>query len=114
MTVTVAGSGTTGQTSGGAESTYYTTTGEGVFQASLDTALLAAGDVIELRVKQANLAAGTVRVVAYAMFAGAQPTEDVMKVSIPIVVDPTATATVFTVKQLFGTTRAMPYVVRKL
>lgn len=114
MAVTVAGSGTTGQTAGGAESTYYTTTGEGVFVASVDTALMAAGDVVVLRVKQANLASGTVRVVAYTMYAGAQPTEDVMKVSIPIVVDPTATATVFTVEQPFGTTRAMPYCVRKL
>lgn len=114
MAVTVAGSGTTAQTVAGGESTYYTTTGEGVFQASLDTNLMAAGDVIEVRVKQANLAAGTVRVVAYAMFTGAQPTEDLMKVTIPIVVDPTATATIFTISQPFGTARALPYVVRKL
>ncbi len=114
MAVTVAASGNSSQTVTGAEVTLFTTAGEGVYTMSVDTTLMAAGDVIILRVKQAILAAGTVRVVAYLMLAGAQPTEDLMKVSIPIVVDPTATGTVFTIEQDFGVARALPYVIRKL
>lgn len=114
MAVTVAGSGTTSQTVAGGDTTVYTTTGEGVYVWEIDATLLAAGDVIELRIKQAALAAGTVRVVAYAMYAGAQVADDVMKVSIPVVVDGTATATLFTISQPFGTARALPWVVRKL
>lgn len=114
MAVTVAASGTTSQTVAGAEVSVLTTSTEGVYIATFDTTLMAAGDVIVLRVKQAMLAAGTIRVLAYVMFAGVQPTEDVAKSSIPIAVDPTATATQFTIQQLYGTARALPYKVLKL
>lgn len=56
----------------------------GTFTLHIDTVNLAALDVVELRVYQIILTGGTQRVCFYAQFHGAQPVEDVIKVSVPL------------------------------
>lgn len=113
MAVTVEGSGTAGHTVG-TESALDTVSGEGVFIFEIDLALMAAGDRVILRMKKAMLASGTLRTFAFADYAGVQPTHDVVKVSIPVVLDGVATAAQFTIEQTTGTTRAFPWRVLKL
>lgn len=113
MAVTVEGSGT--QTCViGTEHTLDTITQEGVFIFEIDTAAMAAGDILEIRIKNAILASGTVRVVHYAMFAGAQLADDVIKTSVPFTNDAVTPGPQVSIKQLTGTGRAFPWVVRKL
>lgn len=113
MAVSVEGSGTQTATVT-TEHTLDTISVEGVFVFEVDTANMVAGDVLELRVKKAMLASGTIRTFLYAMFTGAQPTDDVIKASVPFVLDGTATAATVTLKQTQGTGRAFPWVVKKL
>jgi hypothetical protein len=96
------------------EHTLATVTGAGVYVVNVDTVNMAAGDVVELRVKKPVLSGGTARVMFYAMFAGVQPTEDVLKTSVPIVIDATAAACDVTLKQTLGTGRAFPWSILKL
>jgi hypothetical protein len=113
MAVTVESSGTQTATVT-TEHTLDTLTDAGTYVVNVDTANMAAGDVLELRVKKPVLSGGTARVVLYAMFAGVQPTEDVLKTSVPIVVDATAAACDITLKQTLGTGRAYPWSVLKI
>lgn len=111
VTVEASGSQTATVTT---EHTLATVAGPGVYVVNVDTANLAAGDVVELRVKKPVLSGGTARVVFYAMFAGAQPTEDVLKTSVPIVIDATAAACDVTLKQTLGTGRSFAWSILKL
>jgi hypothetical protein len=111
VTVEASGSQTATVTT---EHVLVTIAGPGVYVANVDTGAMAAGDVLELRVKKPTLASGTTRVEFYAMFTGAQPTEDVLKTSVPIVVDSTAGGCTVTLKQTLGTGRAYPWSVLKL
>jgi hypothetical protein len=113
MAVTVDASGTQTATIG-TEHTLDTITAAGVYVANVDTGAMAAGDVLELRVKKPVLGSGTVRTEFYAMFAGVQSTEDTLKASVPIVVDATAGGCIVTLKQLLGTGRSFPWSVQKL
>ena len=82
----------------------------GVFSLTVDTNLMVAGDVLELRVYQMVLTGGTTRVVYYAMFDGAQPTDDKIKVSGVIGNELTDTNSLrFSLKQTFGTSRDFPW-----
>lgn len=113
MAVTVEASGT--QTAViTTEHTLATIAGPGVYIVNVDTANMAAGDVVEFRIKKPVLSAGTTRIEFYAMFAGVQPTEDVLKTSVPIVVDSTAGSCTVTLKQTLGTGRNFPWSVLKL
>lgn len=86
----------------------------GVFTLHVDTANMVNGDVLELRVKQIILTGGTKRVVYMDTFYGAQPTDDIGKVSIPIGNELTDTNSLeFTLKQTFGTGRNFPWKVLK-
>lgn len=108
MAVTVDASGT--QTAViGTEHTLDTIAGPGVYQFFVDTTNLAAGDVVELRVKKPVLNSGTVVTFMYGMFAGVQPPEDKGKMSDPFLVDGAAGACVVTLKQILGTGRAFPW-----
>lgn len=85
-----------------------------MFVLYVDTANLAAGDVVELRIKEPVLASGTTRVLHYAAFYGAQRTDDILKVSVPVVSDSVAGGLVFTLKQTFGTGRVFAWRVNLL
>jgi hypothetical protein len=56
----------------------------GTFTLHVDTNAMAAGDYVELRVYQMVLTGGTQRVCYMASFDGAQPSDDLIKISIPI------------------------------
>lgn len=86
----------------------------GTFTLHVDTVNMVAGDVLELRVYQMVLTGGTERVVYFASFSGAQPTDDLIKVSVPVSNELTDTNAIkFTLKQTFGTTRNFPWKVLK-
>lgn len=86
----------------------------GTFTLHVDTNALAAGDVVELRVYQIVLTGGTSRVAYYMRYEGAQPTDDVIKVSVPISNELTDTNSLrFSLKQTFGTGRSFPWKVLK-
>jgi len=72
----------------------------------VDMINMAAGDVVELRIKLATLTAGTQRVVYMATFMDAQHVDDLIKVSLPIASEQGAT---FTLKQTVGTGRVFPW-----
>lgn len=86
----------------------------GVFTLIVDTVNMAAGDVLTLRVKQMVLTAGTTRTIYAHTFYGAQPTDDLIKVSLPISNELTdAGATTFTLQQTKGVGRVFPWKVVK-
>src|SRR5579872_3501391 len=86
----------------------------GVFSFHVDTVNMAAGDVLELRVYQVELTGGTSRVAFFQQFYGAQLTDDLMKVSLPIGNDLTdSTALRFSLKQTFGVGRNFNWKVLK-
>ena len=109
MAVTAENSGTQTATIG-TEHFVEDTPNTGVFTFHVDTVNMVAGDILELRVYQMVLTAGTSRVVAFAAFYGAQLTDDLIKASLPIgneLAD--ATSLRFSLKQTFGTGRAFPW-----
>lgn len=86
------------------------TAAAGVYTFHVDTSAMVAGDILELRVYQMELTSGTSRVLFFHAYYGAQPTDDVMKVSLPIGNELTdSTALRFSLKQTFGTGRAFPW-----
>jgi hypothetical protein len=71
---------------------------------------MAAGDVVELRIYQIVLTAGTRRVAYFATFNGAQPADNMIQISVPISNELTDTASLrFTLKQTAGTARSFPW-----
>lgn len=113
MAVTVNASGTQTATVT-TEHTLATVSTAGVFVFNVDTANMTATDVLELRVKKPTLASGTTRTYLYAMYTGAQPTDDVLKTSVPVVIDATAGSATFTLKQTIGTGRSFPWSILQL
>lgn len=86
----------------------------GTFTLHVDTVNMVAGDVVELRIYQMVLTAGTQRVAYLASFSGAQPTDDIIKISVPISNELTDTnALRFSLKQTLGTSRNFPWKVLK-
>ena len=80
----------------------------------VDTVNMVAGDVVELRIYQIILTAGTKRVAYFVAYYGAQPTHDLIKISVPISNELTdASSLEFTLKQTFGTGRNFPWKVLK-
>lgn len=86
----------------------------GTFTLHVDMINMAAGDVVELRVYQMVLTAGTARVVYFATYDGAQPADDLIKISVPISNELTDTnALRFSLNQTKGTSRNFPWKVLK-
>lgn len=86
----------------------------GTFQFVVDTVNMVAGDALELRAYQMVLTGGTQRVAFYARFDGAQPTDDIIKMSVPISNELTDTNSLrFSLKQTEGTSRNFPWKVLK-
>jgi len=113
MTVSAENSGTQTATVT-TEHTLESTNVAGVFVLEVDLVNMAAADVLELRVYAMVLTSGTERVVFFGQWAGAQPVDDLIAVSLPISNELTdATALKFTLKQTFGTGRSYPWKVLK-
>jgi hypothetical protein len=86
----------------------------GTFTLHVDTQPMAAGDVLELRVYQMVLTAGTQRVAYYARYEGAQPADDQIKISVPISNELTDTNSLrFSLEQTLGSARSFPWKVLK-
>ncbi len=87
----------------------------GTFQLVIDTVNMAAGDVIEVRVYQMVLTAGTQRVAYLQRYFDAQPTDDLIKNSVPISNELTDTNSLrFSITQTKGTTsHTIPWKVLK-
>jgi hypothetical protein len=116
MAVTAYASGTltavvgTETTFGNAGTPYLTGTSDvaiaGTFTLHVDLINMAAGDVVELRIYQMVLTAGTRRVAYVQVFSGAQATDNIVQISVPISNELTdAGALRFTLKQTAGTAR---------
>jgi hypothetical protein len=113
MAVSVAASGSIAATVV-TEHTLTTLAGPGVYQFEVDASVLAAQDVLELRVKGPTLSGGTARVLFYTAYYGVQATDDVMKVSVPFAVDSVAGNHVCTLLQVAGTSRTFPWKITTL
>lgn len=109
MTVIAQGSGT--QTAViGTEHTLLDVSVAGTFTFHVDTINLAAGDVVELRIYQMVLTGGTRRVAYFVRYFDVQPTDDMVKLSVPISNELTDSGALrFTLKQTNGTGHAFPW-----
>lgn len=87
----------------------------GTFTLHVDLNALAAGDVVYLSIKMMVLTGGTARYVYdTGPIVGAQPTKDLIRVSVPVSTELTdATALVFELNQTKGTARAFPWKILK-
>lgn len=109
MAVTSAGSGTQTATVT-TEHTLLDVATAGVYTLHVDTVNMVAGDILELRIYQIILTSGTRRVAYIGVYYGAQPTDDVIKISVPIGNELTDAGSLrFTLKQTFGTSRNFPW-----
>ncbi len=114
MAVTAHATGTKTVSAVGTEESLSTVNVAGTFTLHVDTVNMAAGDILELRIKQMVLTGGTARVAYYARFDGAQPTDDLIKISVPISNELTDTGALdFRLNQSKGTARAFPWKVLK-
>jgi len=113
MSVTAAASGT--QTASiGTEHTLFDSATAGTYTFHVDAINMAAGDIVELRIYQMVLTGGTRRVAYMMRYMDAQPTDDIIKLSVPISNELTDSGALrFTLKQVNGTGRAFPWKVLK-
>ena len=82
----------------------------GVYTLHVDLVNMAAGDYVELRVYQMVLTAGTARVAYLETFQGAQATDALIAISVPIGNELTDTNSLrFSLKQTLGTSRNFPW-----
>lgn len=82
----------------------------GTFTLHVDLNVMAAGDIVELRILQMVLTGGTARVAYYQRFDGAQPADGKIAISVPISNELTdSTALQFTLCQTKGSTHAYPW-----
>jgi hypothetical protein len=84
MAVTAAGSGTKTVANSGTAETLLDVSAAGTYTLHVDCINMVAGDVLELRIYQMVLTGGTRRVAYYGRWDGAQPTDDMIKISVPI------------------------------
>lgn len=86
-------------------------TTDGIYQFLVDCANMAAGDILELRLKEKCGAATTQRVAMKATLSGDQNTDDELWVSPSLIL---MHGWDFTLKQTAGTGRAFPFSIRKV
>jgi hypothetical protein len=115
MAVTAENSGTQ-STSGniGVELTLDDVDTAGTYTLHVDKSVLAAGDSLELRIYQMVLTGGTRRVAYFQRYADAQPTDDMIAISVPISNELTDSGALrFTLNQTKGTARSFPWKILK-
>lgn len=94
----------------GSEHTLLDVAVAGTFTLHVDLTNMVAGDVVELRIYQMVLTAGTRRVAYYQQFVGAQSLDNMIQISVPISNELTDAGSIrFTLKQTNGTGRAFPW-----
>jgi hypothetical protein len=109
MAVTLQGSGTQAA-SLSTEHTLLDVAVAGVFSLHVDTVNMAAIDVLELRIYQIVLTAGTRQVAYLQEFRDAQIADNTIKISVPIGNDLADAGSLrFTLKQTAGTGRSFPW-----
>jgi hypothetical protein len=109
MAVTAAGQNTQSATVT-TEHTLLDISAAGTYTLHVDTVNMVAGDGLELRVYQMVLTGGTRRVAYIVSYQGAQPTDDLIKISVPISNELTDSGALrFTLKQTTGTSRNFPW-----
>ena len=114
MAVTAFATGTLTATAGGTEDFLSSPDEAGAYTLHVDTNNMVAGDVIELRVYQKVLTGGTVRVAYLQRYFDAQPTDDKIKISVPISNDLVeSNALRFSLTQTKGSARQFPWKVLK-
>ena len=114
MAVTSHATGTKTVSVIGTEESLTTAAVAGTFTLHVDAFNLAAGDVLELRIKQMVLTGGTSRVAYYGRWDGVQSADDLIKISVPISNELTDSGALdFRLNQLKGTARAFPWKVLK-
>lgn len=115
MAVTAHASGTQTATGGGTEDFLTSPNVAGTFVLMVDTVNMVAGDILDLKVYKMVLTGGTTRVAYHQRYEGAQPTTDLIKISVPISNELTDTNAVrFSLTQSgAGTDKAFPWVVLK-
>jgi len=112
-TPTVAASGTLTAVIG-TESDLFDTSGPGTFTFDVDPVNMAAGDLVELRVYKMVLTGGTRRVAYLARYWDVQPTDDMIKISVPVSTPLSDSGALrFTLKQVQGTGRNFPWSVNQ-
>jgi hypothetical protein len=109
MAVTAAGSGTQTATVS-TEHTLLDVSTAGTYTFHVDKNNLASGDTVELRIYQMVLTAGTRRVAYKVSYSGAQDTDDMISISVPISNELTDSGALrFTLKQTAGTGRGFAW-----
>lgn len=109
MTVSLYASGTQTATIG-TEHFVSSPNAAGVYTFHVDMNAMVSGDVLEVRVYQMVLTAGTQRVLQYYYFSGAQPTDGKILVTDPLGNDLTDVNSLrFSLKQTAGTGRSFPW-----
>ena len=114
MAITASGSGTKTVAAVGTAEVLLDINTEGVYTLHVDTVNMVAGDILELRVYQIILTGGIRHVAYYASYFGAQPTDGLIKISVPIANELTDAGSLrFELNQKAGTARAFPWKVLK-
>lgn len=86
----------------------------GTFTLHLDSVGMTAGDSLEVRIYQMILTGGTQRVAYYSRYDDQQPTDDLIKISVPISNELTDSNSLrFSLKQIKGASRNFPWKVLK-
>lgn len=84
MTLSLFQSGTLTAAGSGVEDFLSSPNVAGTYQLYVDCVNMIAGDIVELKVYCMVLTGGTYRMAYYARYEGAQPTLDLIKISVPI------------------------------
>ena len=109
MTIALKGSGTNSNVVG-TEHYVLNVASAGTYTFHVNKLPLTAGDVLELRIYTMVLNTTATQVAYFTRFDGAQPTDDMVAISVPVSTDlSTTSALVFSIKQTFGAAKTIDW-----